>query len=93
MQVHLSKNYISTVILPLNHTSLSSMAATFLQHTSQWWCIHLGILSSMTEILLTDSVFYDGVTSISVSTLKPPLKIIGAILLKLQAFSIVGIHI
>ena len=30
MQVHLSGNYISTVILSPNYTSLPSMAATFL---------------------------------------------------------------
>jgi len=37
----------------------------------------------MAEILLFDSVFYDGVTPVSVSTLKPLLGVIGAIPLKL----------
>ena len=39
-------------------------------------------LSFMMEILLTDSVFHGRITSISVSTLKLPLGVIGAILLK-----------
>ena len=47
----------------------------------------------MAEILLFDLVFYDGVTLVSVSILKPPLGVIGAIPLKPQAFSIVGTHI
>ena len=45
------------------------------------------------EILLTDSVFHGRVTPVSVSTLKPPLGVIGAILLKFQISPIVGIHI
>jgi len=36
----------------------------------------------MAEILLFDLVFHDRVTSVSVSTLKPLLGVIGAILLK-----------
>jgi len=32
----------------------------------------------MAEILLFDSVFHDRVTPVSVSTLKPPLGVIGA---------------
>ena len=47
----------------------------------------------MTEILLFDLVFYGRVTPVSVSILKPPLVIIGAILLKPQASPIVGIGI
>ena len=43
----------------------------------------------MAEILLFDSVFHDGVTSVSVEILKPLLGVIGAILLKLQASPIV----
>ena len=82
MQVHLSRNHISVGISSLNHTSLPSMVATFLQHASQQWCIHLDILSSMTEVLLTDSIFYGRITSISVLTLKPLLRVIGAKLLK-----------
>jgi len=47
----------------------------------------------MAEILLFNLVFHDGVTPVSVSTLKPLLGVIGAIPLKLQAFPIVGTHI
>ena len=36
----------------------------------------------MEEILLFNSVFHDGVTFVSILTLKPPLRIIEAILLK-----------
>ena len=82
MQVHPSENQISVVILSLNHTSLLFIVATFSQHTSWWWCIYLGILSPMTEILLIDLVFHSGVTFISILTLKPPLRVIGTILLK-----------
>ena len=39
------------------------------------------------------SVFYDRVTPVSVSILKPPLGVIGAIPLKSQASPIVGTHI
>jgi len=37
---------------------------------------------STAEILLFDSVFHDGVTPVSVSTLKPPLGVIEVLLLK-----------
>jgi len=36
----------------------------------------------MAEILLFDLVFHDGVTSVSVEILKPPLRVIGALSLK-----------
>jgi len=36
----------------------------------------------MAEILLFDLVFYDRVTPVSVSILKPPLRVIGALPLK-----------
>ena len=42
---------------------------------------------------LFDLVFYDGVTPVSISILKPSLRVIRAILLKLQASPIVGTHI
>ena len=45
----------------------------------------------MVEILLFNSVFYDRVTPISVSTLKPPLGVIGAILLKSRVSPIINI--
>ena len=43
----------------------------------------------MVEILLFNLVFYDRVTSVSVLTLKPPLGVIGAILLKPQVSPLV----
>jgi len=45
------------------------------------------------EILLFNSVFHDRVTPVSVSILKFPLKVIGAIPLKPQASPIVRTHI
>ena len=57
-----------------------------------WWCCNpLGILSSMVEILLFNSVFHDGVAPISVSTLKPPLGVIGVLPLKPQASPIISV--
>ena len=50
-------------------------------------------LPFMVEILLFNLVFHNGVTPVSVSTLKPLLRVIGAIPLKLQASPIVGTHI
>jgi len=64
-----------------------------LQHILRQYCNYPDILSSTAEILLFDSVFHDGVTPVSVSTLKPPLGVIEALPLKLQTFPIVGIHI
>jgi len=54
----------------------------FSQHILWQCCNHLGILSSMAEILLFNLVFHDGVTPVSVSTLKPPLGVIGVFSLK-----------
>jgi len=54
----------------------------FSQHVSWQCCNHLGIPSSMAEILLFNLVFHDGVTLVSVSTLKPLLRIIGVLPLK-----------
>ena len=77
MQVHPSRNNIPAVKSSPKHTS-----PPFLQHVL-WQCYnHLGILSSMAEILLFNSVFHDGVTSVSVLTLKPPLGEIGVLPLK-----------
>jgi len=78
IQVHPSGNYILMVISPPNYTSLPSMVTTFLTTC----CNYLDIPSSMVEILLFDSVFHDGVTPVSVLTLKPPLGVIEAIPLK-----------
>ena len=66
MQVHLSRNNVPMVKPPPNHTS-----PPFLQHVSWWCCNHPDIPSSMVEILLFNSVFHDGVTPVSVLTLKP----------------------
>ena len=65
----------------------------FSQHILWWCCNHLGILSSMAEILLFNSVFHDRVTPVSVSTLKPLLRIIGVLPLKSQASFILFICI
>ena len=54
----------------------------FSQHALQQCCNHLSIPSSMAEIFLFNLVFYDGVTPVSVLTLKLPLRVIGAIPLK-----------
>jgi len=88
MQVDLSGNYIPVVISFSNYTSLS-----FSQHILQQYCNHLGIPSSTAEILLFDLVFYDVVTPVSVSTLKPPLRVIGALFLKPRASPIISICI
>jgi len=47
----------------------------------------------MGEIFLSDLVFYDGVTPVSISTLKPLLGVIGALPLKPQASPIISICI
>ena len=72
IQVHLSKNNVPAVKLPLNHTILPSIVATFLAT-----CL-MAVLQPSRY-----SIFHDGVTSISVSTLKPPLGAIGVLPLKL----------
>ena len=88
MQVHSSGNYIPIVKSPPKHTS-----PPFLQHIL-WWCYNsLGIPSSKVEILLFNSVFYDEVTPVSVSTLKPPLRVIGVLLLKPRTFPILSVCI
>ena len=47
----------------------------------------------MAEILLFDSVFHNGVTPVSVSTLKPLLRVIEALPLKPQASPIISVYI
>jgi len=47
----------------------------------------------MTEILLFNSVFHDGVAPVSVSTLKPPLGAIGVLPLKPRASPILSVCI
>ena len=74
MQAYPSGNYIPIVISSPNHISLP-----FSQHVLWQCCNPLSILSSMVEILLFNLVFHDGVTSVSISTLKPPLGVIGVL--------------
>ena len=88
MQVHLSGNYIPTVESPPKHTS-----PPFSQHVLGQCCKPPGIPSSKVEILLFNSVFHDGVTPISVSTLKSPLRVIGVVLLKLRVSPILSVCI
>ena len=52
----------------------------FLQHILWQCCNPLGIPSSMAGILLFNSVFHDGVTPVSVSTLKPQVSHILSVL-------------
>ena len=78
IQVHLSRNNITMVKPPLNHTSLSSMVATFLTT-----CL-IAVLQSSRY-----SIFHDGVTPVSVETLKPPLGAIEVLPLKPQASPII----
>ena len=93
MQVHLSRNYISVVKSPPNIQARLPWQPPFLQHIL-WWCYnHLDILFSMAEILLFNSVFYNRVTPVSVSTLKPLLRVIEVLLLKPQASPILSICI
>ena len=88
MQVHLSRNYIPMVISSPNYTR-----PPFLQHVLWQYCNHLGILSSIVEILLFNSVFHDRVIPVSVSTLKPLLGVIGVLPLKPWASPILSICI
>ena len=62
----------------------------FLQHISWQYCNHLDILSSIAEILLFNLVFHDGVTLVSVSTLKPPFGVIEVLPLK-PPFGVIGV--
>jgi len=71
MQVHPSRNNIPTVKSSPKHTSPPSMVATFLAT-----CL-MAVLQPSGY-----SVFYDGVILVSVSTLKPLLRVIGALPLK-----------
>ena len=64
--------------MPTFHSSHISHNISYGSAATIW-----GIPSSIVEILLFDSVFHNVVTPVSVSTLKPPLRVIGAILLKL----------
>ena len=84
IQVHLSRNNVSAVKPPLNHTS-----PPFSQHISWRCCNHPGILSSKVEILLFNSVFHDGVTPISVSTLKPQAFPILSVVYKTSSYTVI----
>ena len=76
------ENYIPMVMPPLNHTSLPSTAATFLA-------------TRLMAVLQPSrySVFYNGDTPVSVSTLKPPLGAIGVLPLKPRASPILSVCI
>ena len=92
-QVHSSRKHISVVHSLSTNKACLLWWLPYLQHTSWWWCNHLGILSSMTEILLWLSLPWWCYIPISVSTLKPPLRAIGVISLEPWASPIVGIGI
>ena len=66
---------------------------SFSQHILWWCCNPLGILSFIAEILLFNLVFHDGVTPVSISILKPLLRIIEVSWLKPQASPILSICI
>ena len=55
---------------------------SFLQHILWQYYNHPDIPSSIAEILLFNSVFHNRVIPISISTLKPPLGVIGILPLK-----------
>jgi len=82
MQVHLSGNYIPTVESPPKHTSPPSMVATFLT-------THLMVVLQPSGY----SVFHSGDTPVSVSTLKPLLRVIGVFPLKPQVSPILSVCI
>ena len=93
MQVHLSRNNVPAVELSLNHTSPPSMVAIFLAtcliavlQLSRYSVLHGGD----TPIHL---VFQDGVTPVSVSTLKPLLGATEVLPLKSQASPILSVCI
>jgi len=81
-QVYSSRKHISMVYFLLTIKAHLLWQPPFLQYALQWCYNYLSISSSMAEILLFNLVFHDRVTSVSVSTLKPLLRVIGAILLK-----------
>ena len=93
MQVHLSGNNIPAVEPPLNHTSPPSTVAIFLAT-----CLMVVLQPSGYSVLHSGDipihlVFHDGVTSVSVSTLKPLLGVIGVLPLKPQASPILSVCI
>ena len=65
----------------------------FSQHILWQCCNCPDIPSSIAGILLFNSVFYDGVTPVSVSTLKPPLEVIVVLPMKPQASPILSVCI
>ena len=85
--------YIPMVKSPPNIQAHLLQWLPFLQYILGQCCNPLGILFSMVGILLFNSVFYDGVTPVSVSILKPPLMVIEVLLLKPQASPILSVCI
>ena len=93
MQVYLSRNNVPAVEPPLNHTSPPSMAAIFLTT-----CLMAVLQPSGYSVLHSGDtpihlVFHDGVTPVSVSTLKPLLRATGVLPLKPQASPILSVCI
>ena len=93
MQVHSFRNYISMVKSSPNIQACLLWWPPFSQHILWQYCNHPDISSSMAEILLFNSVFHNRVTPVSVSTLKPPLRVIEVLLLKPWASPILSICI
>ena len=93
MQFHLSGNNVTTVEPPLNHTSPPSIVAIFLTT-----CLMAVLQPSGYSVLHggdtpIHSVFYDRVTPVSVSTLKPPLGATVVLPLKPRASPILSVCI
>ena len=94
MQVHLSvKLHPHGDVTSKNIQACLPQQPPFSQHVLWQCCNPLGILSFMVGILLFNSIFHNGVTSVSISTLKPPLGIIGVLPMKPQASSILSVCI
>ena len=81
------------VVISKNIQACLPQQLSFSQHVLWQCCNYLGILSSMAEILLFNSVFHDGVTPVSISTLKPLLGVIRVFPLKPQASPILSVCI
>ena len=94
IQVHLSRKLhprsdaTSEPCKPVFHSSHLSRNMSY-GGAATLWVFH----SSTAEILLFNSVFHNGVTPVSVSTLKPLLGVIGVLPLKPQASPIISVCI
>ena len=98
-KVHSCSDIISKLYKPAFHSSYLSCNIPYSSAATIWVFYLLQrrysylTQSSIMELSLFDSVFYNGVTPISISTLKPLLGIIGVLLLKLQTSPIISIYI